>query len=164
MKFPAGLELNPATQEEIDHVEANYRPGERREQEVENAGRTLLDEFEQCWTVRAGGEIIGYFGVLVIPDESVMSRSRGFCFMSCEAANRHKLAFVKDSRPVYRWVVEQCPPWTDVYVSWPLASYVASVKWQKRVLGMREVARQPVHDGEEYVIFELTREEVQSWR
>lgn len=164
--FPGGFALAPSTQEEIDFVEANFRAGERHEREIERAERTRLGDFEQCWTVRAGnGDIVGYFGVLVMPGESFMSRTRGFCFMSCEAANRHKLAFVKASRPAFRWMVEACPAWTDRYLTWPLESYTASVRWQERVLKMRRVARVPAPvDGEKYIVMELTRQEVESWR
>ena len=164
--FPGGFAFAPSTQEEIDFVEANFRAGERHEREIERAERTRLGDFEQCWTVRAGnGDIVGYFGVLVMPGESFMSRTRGFCFMSCEAANRHKLAFVKASRPAFRWMVEACPAWTDRYLTWPLESYTASVRWQERVLKMRRVARVPAPvDGERYIVMELTRQEVESWR
>ena len=162
--FKGGFTLAPATQEDIDYVEANYRAGERHEREVENAPRTLLGDFESCWTVRAAnGDVIGYFGVLVMPAESFMSRTRAFCFMSCENANRHKLAFVKASRPAFRWMVEACPPWTDRYLTWPLESYAASVRWQEKVLKMRRVARVPAGNGECYVVMELTRQEVERW-
>ena len=163
--FPGGFALAPSTQEEIDFVEANFRAGERYEREIERAERTRLGDFEQCWTVRAGnGDIVGYFGVLVMPGESFMNRTRGFCFMSCEAANRHKLAFVKASRPAFRWMVEACPAWTDRYLTWPLESYTASVRWQERVLKLRRVARVPAPvDGERYIVMELTRQEVERW-
>lgn len=163
--FPGGFTLEPATQADIDLVEANFRAGDRREHEIEGGERTRLDEFEQCWTVRAAnGDVIGYFGVLVVPNESFMSRTRGFCFMSCENANRHKIAFVKASRHVFRWMVYQCPAWTDRFVTWPLESYAASVRWQRRVLRMRPVRLMPAPKGERYLIMEISRKEVMSWR
>ena len=163
--FPGGFTLEPATQADNDLVEDNFRAGERREQEIEGGERTRLDEFEQCWTVRAAnGDVIGYFGVMVMPNESHMSRSRGFCFMSCENANRHKIAFVKATRPVFRWVVEQCPSWTDTFLSWPLESYAASVRWQEKILKMRRVALVPAPMGERYVHLEISRKEVLTWR
>lgn len=164
--FPGGFTLAPSTQEEIDYVEANFRAGERREHEIERAESTRLSDFEQCWTVRAGnGDVVGYFGVLVMPNESFMSRTRGFCFMSCENANRHKIAFVKATRPAFRWMVGQCPEWADKFLTWPLESYAASVRWQEKVLKMRRVARVPAPvDGEWYIVMELTRQEVESWR
>lgn len=164
-EFPGGIRLFPATQEEIDYVEDNYREGERHEREVENAPPTCLSDFESCWIAKAAnGDVLGYFGVLVMPNHSVMSRTRALCFMSCENANRHKLAFVKASRPVLRWIVRQCPKWTDTYLSWPLESYKASVRWQEKVLGMRRVAYVPAAPGERYVVLETTRGEVESWR
>lgn len=162
--FPGGFTLALSSQEEIDHVEANFRAGERHERDVENAPPTLLEDFERCWTVRAGnGDVVGYFGILVMPNESFMSRTRAFCFMSCEAANRHKIAFVKATRPVFRWMVGRCPPWTDRYLTWPLESYAASVRWQEKVLKMRRIARVPAGNGENYIVMELTRQEVESW-
>ena len=163
--FPGGFTLAPAAQGEIDYVEGNYREGERREREVEGAPPTRLSDFERCWTVRAAnGDIIGYFGVLAMPNESHMSRTRAFCFMSCGNADRHKVAFVKATRPVFAWAVSQCPPWTDRYLTWPLESYAASGRWQEKVLKMRRVARVPAPaDGEWYIVLELTRQEVQKW-
>ena len=163
--FPGGFTLAPSTQEEIDYVEANFRAGDRREQEVENAPPTLLEDFESCWTVRAdNGDVIGYFGILVMPNESHLSRTRALCFMSCENANRHKVAFVKATRPAFRWMVGRCPSWVDTYLTWPLESYRSSVRWQEKVLKMRRVALVPAPvDGERYVVMELTRQEVESW-
>ncbi len=162
--FPGGFTLSPSEQREIDYVEDNYREGERREREIENAAPTRVGDFERCWTVRAGnGDVVGYFGVLAMPGESFMSRTRAFCFMSCENANRHKLAFVKASRPAFRWMVEACPPWTDRFVTWPLESYAASVRWQEKVLKMRRVARVPAGGGEHYIVMETTRQEVEQW-
>ena len=163
--FPGGFTLAPSTQEEVDYVEANYRAGERRECEIEKAPRTLVTDFESCWTVRAAnGDVVGFFGVLIMPCESCMSETRGFCFMSCENANRHKLAFVKASRPAFRWMVEQCPSWVNSFLTWPLESYAASVRWQEKVLKMRRVARVPApEDGEWYIVMELTRQEVETW-
>ena len=163
--FPGGFTLVPATQDDIDYVEANFRAGDRREQEVENAPPTLLEDCESCWTVRAdNGDVIGYFGILVMPNESHLSRTRAFCFMSCENANRHKVAFVKATRPAFRWMVGRCPSWVDTYLTWPLESYRSSVRWQEKVLKMRRVALVPAPvDGERYVVMELTRQEVESW-
>lgn len=159
MKFARGITMDPATQAEIDYVEENFRDGDRREAEIEGGARTTIDEFEKCWTVRAGADIIGYFGVMTIPSESQMSRTRVLCFMSCRNADRHKIAFVAASRSVLRYVVGECPKWTSRYVSWPLASYDASVRWQRKTLGMREIGRVPVKD-DFYVWFEITKEEV----
>lgn len=162
--FPGGFSIAPATQADIDYVEDNFRAGERREREVEDAPRTMLDDFESCWTIRAAnGDVIGYFGVLVMPAESFLSRTRAFCFMSCTNTDRHKVAFVKATRPIFRWVVAACPPWTERYITWPLESYAASVRWQERILGMRRIGRVPAGNGECYIVMELTRREVETW-
>ena len=160
MTFAHGIELTPATQADIDYVEDNFRDGDRQEAEVAGGTRTILSDFEQCWSVRAkNGDIIGYFGVMPLPNESYMSRTRALCFMSCENANRHKLAFVAASRPVLRFVVSGCPSWTDTYRSWPLESYAASIRWQIHVLGFRRVCRVPFGDYA-YIHLETTRKEI----
>lgn len=153
--------LAPSTQEEIDWVEANFREGEKRERDVAGGGRTLLETFEACWTIRdaASGDVFGYFGAMVMPGESCMSRVRGLCFMSCTNVERHKIAFVRSSRPVLRYVVGKAPKWVNKFISWPIASYRGSVEWHKRVLKMREARRVPAN-GDEYVIFEIERKEV----
>lgn len=163
--FRGGVLLRQATQEEVDYVERNYREGDRHEQEVAGAAgeRVLLSEFDACWTAFAGGDVLGYFGVMYMPGESHLSRTRALCFMSCTNVDRHRLAFVKSSRDAVRWVVRQCPPWTDRFVTWPLESYAGSVRWQEKVLGMRRTAYVPAGDGERYVVMEITRQEVERW-
>lgn len=160
MTFLHGINLSLATQEEIDYVEDNFREGDRREHEVAGGRSTRLDEFEVCYTVRAKNrDIMGYFGVMVMPNESFMSRRRALCFMSCENTNRHKLAFVADSKPALRAVVQNLPPWVDTFRSWPLESYPASIRWQERTLGFRRVGRVQIGD-DAYIHLETTRKEI----
>lgn len=156
--------MRPATQADIDYVEENFRDGERRDFEANGYRPTRLGDFEACWTVTAAnGDVVGYFGVMTPPCESFLGMTRIFCFMSCTNANRHKIAFVKATRPAFRWVAGQCPSWTERFVSMPLESYEASVSWQERVLGMRRVARVPCGGGEHYILLETTRKEIDSW-
>lgn len=164
VEFPGGVRLRPATQEDVDYVEANYREGERRERSLADADgdRTLVGDHEQCWTVvAANGDVLGYLGTLVLPDESVMSRTRGLSYMSCANVDRHVLSFVKATVPALAWLVERCPPWVDTFRSWPAASFERSVVWQKRILRMREVGRVPVKD-DFLVILETTRREMRA--
>lgn len=154
------IRLEPSTQEDIDYVEDNFREGERREADAAGGRRTRLDEFEQCWTAKAeNGDIVGYFGVMTMPDDSFMSRTRALCFMSCENANRHKLAFVASSMPALREVAAKCPSWVDTFRSWPLESYKASIRWQEKVLGFRRVGRVRIGD-DAYIHLETTRKEI----
>ena len=160
--FGGGVSLRPATQEDVDYVEANFRAGERRERELADADgvRTLVGDHEQCWTVVApNGDVLGYLGTLVMPGESVMSRTRGVSYMSCANVDRHVLSFVKATAPAFAWLVERCPPWVDTFRAWPAASFERSVVWQKRILRMREIGRVPVKD-DFLVILETTRREV----
>lgn len=163
VEFPGGVVVAPATQEDIDYVERNYRDGERRERALAGADgvRTLLEDHESCWTVRAGnGDVLGYLGLLCMPGESCMSRMRGVSYMSCHNVDRHAFSFVKSSAYVMKWLFSQAPRWVDTFRAWPAASFERSVVWQKKVLGMREVGRVPVGD-DWLVVLETTRSEVE---
>lgn len=158
-----GMSLAPATDAEIEHVERNFRPGDRHEQEVAGAAGTptRVDDFEDVWTVRIRGRIIGYVGVCVMPDVGSDAPVRGLCFMSCTETDRNRIAFVKDGREAMRFVVSQTPEHVETFLAWPLASYGMSVKWQKRILGFREAGRcDSGTPGEVYVVLETTRREV----
>lgn len=158
--FPRGVTLTRATQEDIDRVTANFRDGDRRTVEVGGGQTDRVEDFERCWVVKAAdGADLGYLGVMVMPDRSFMSRERGICFMSAKGADSHKIAFVAASKPVFRYVATCCPPWVDTFLSWPIESYAASVRWQTRVLGFRRVGRVPFGD-DAYVQLETTRKEL----
>jgi len=164
-RLPGGMTLSEATQEDIDYVESHFREGERRGQALADAEgeRTRLEEHDQCWTVRAeNGDILGYLGVLTMPDNSYMSNLRGISYMSCENVDRHAFSFVKGTLAGFRWMVEQMPSWVDTFRSWPPASFERSVAWQKRMLGMREIGRVPVKD-DFLVLLETTRREVEAF-
>jgi hypothetical protein len=159
--FPRGVTLTPATQEDIDRVVENFRDGDRRSVEVGGGKTDRVEDFERCWIVKAAdGADLGYLGVMVMPDRSCMSRERGICFMSANGVDAHKIAFVAASKPVCRYAAKCCPPWVDTFLSWPLESYAASVRWQTRVLGFRFVRRVPA-GSDAYIILETTRKEMQ---
>lgn len=158
--FPRGVTLEPATQGDLDRVAEEFRDGDRRTIDAGGGRTDRVEDFERCWVVRAAdGAALGYLGVMAMPDSSFMSRERGVCFMSARAVDSHRLAFVAASRPVLRYAASQCPPWADTFRSWPLESYAASVRWQKRVLGFREVGRVPIGD-DAYIHLETTRKEL----
>lgn len=159
--FPRGVTLTRATQEDVDRVTANFRDGDRRSIEVGGGKTDRVEDFERCWIVKAAdGADLGYLGVMVMPDRSCMSRERGICFMSAKGVDSHKIAFVASSKPICRYAATCCPPWVDTFISWPLESYAASVRWQTRVLGFRFVRRVPT-GNDAYVILETTRKEMQ---
>ncbi len=158
--FPRGMTLEPATQGDVDRVVAEFRDGERRTVEACGGETDRVEDFERCWTVRAGdGALLGYLGVMTMPDRSFMSRERGVCFMSAKGVDAHRLAFVAASKPAFRYAARCCPPWVDTFLSWPLESYEASVRWQTRVLGFRRVGRVPIGD-DAYIHLETTRREL----
>ena len=158
--FPRGVTLTPATQEDIDRVVKNFRDGDRRTVEVGGGQTDRVEDFERCWIVKAAdGAELGYLGVMVMPNESFLSRRRGLCFMSAKASNAHKIAFVAASKPVCRYAASCCPPWVDTFLSWPIESYEASVRWQTRVLGFRRVGRIPF-GNDAYIQLETTRKEL----
>ena len=158
--FPRGVTLTRATQEDIDRVTANFRDGDRKTVEVGGGKSDRVEDFERCWVVKASdGADLGYLGVMVMPDRSFMSRERGICFMSAKGSNSHKIAFVAASKPVFRYAATCCPPWVDTFLSWPIESYAASVRWQTRVLGFRRIGRVPFGD-DAYIQLETTRKEL----
>ena len=117
MRIDLGLDtrLETSTQEDLDYIQANFREGERMEQEAVEAGHDTLDLFEQCFTVWYKDERIGYCGIMLQPGQTILSPSRFVAYMSCENANRHKFYYVKQSRKVLKAVVDQVQPWVSEF-------------------------------------------------
>ena len=92
MKIEIGNEtvIETATQDDIDYVEDNFREGERAEHEVFGGKRTLLSDFETCWTIRHKGDVIGYFGIAIPLEATVHHTGRWLCYMSCANADKYK--------------------------------------------------------------------------
>lgn len=151
--------IETSTQEDVDYVESNFREGDRLEHESLDGGRTRVTMFEECWTVKHKGEIIGYCGVIWPGDETFMSPTRFLCYMSCVNADRYKLAYVKRSRAVMREVVRMTPERVTRFLSLPAKAYAGSVRWHARVLKMRPV-REVKYKGVDFILFETTRKEV----
>ena len=155
-----GTVLGPSTQEDIDYVEANFREGERMEQAVFGSPRTMLGDFESCWTVRHKGDVIGYFGVMIPRGMGVFAPCRWLCYMSCENANKYKLTYVRQSREVLKRVVAEVPDYVTEFRSLPAERYAMSVKWHERVLKMRRLGT-AVMNGERFAVFGITRKEIE---
>lgn len=156
-----GVTIEDSTQEDIDYVESNFREGDKVEHESLGGGRTMLDIFERCWTVRNGEDIIGYCGVAIPDGDTVLSNIRFLCYMSCTNADKAKVKYVKMSRRVMKAIVAQTRPWIDTYLSLPNVKYHGSVIWHERVLKMR-CLREDVWRGETFKLFVTTRKEVES--
>ena len=156
--FGYGVEMEPSTQEDIDYVEANFREGDRLEHESLDGGRTLLKVFEDCWTVRVKGMIVGYCGVAVPADMTPFGNERYLCYMSCENANKVKLTYVRKSRDVMRGIIERTDPSVEFFRSLPNVKYLGSVRWHERVLKMMRLGPVRYH-GEEFVLFGISRED-----
>ena len=154
-----GTEIETSKQEDIDYVEANFREGDRLEHEVLDGGRTLLKDFEDCWTVRHKGEIIGYCGVAIPMGATPFCPGRWLCYMSCENANRIKLAYVKKSREVMRRIALETPECVTEFRSLPAVRYEGSVRWHERVLKMHRL-EEVEYKGEKFVMFNLYRKEL----
>ena len=154
-----GTVLERSTQGDIDYVEANFREGERLEHGVFGGRRTMLSDFEECWTVRHGGEVIGYFGVAVPLEATVFHSGRWLCYMSCTNADRHRFMYVKQSRAVLRAVVSALPEHIREFRSMPAERYQKSVRWHERVLKMHRLGTVE-YGGERFAVFGITRKEV----
>ena len=146
--FGCGVEMEPSTQEDIDYVEANFREGDRLEHESLDGGRTLLKVFEDCWTVRVKGMIVGYCGVAVPADMTPFGNERYLCYMSCENANKVKLTYVRKSRDVMRGIIERTDPSIEIlwencggFPFWegnekPATAFVDKILDSKRPVGL----------------------------
>lgn len=154
--------VEPATQADIDWVEAHYREGDRRGHEALGGGRTTLGMFESCWAIRHRGALIGYCGVALPTGETWFGAKRWLCYMSATTADKVKLAYVKMSRRVMAAVVAETPPHVTTFLSAPLADYAGSVRWHERVLKMRR-AGEAVYKGVRFALFATTRKEVTEW-
>lgn len=153
-----GTVIETATQSDIDYVEENFREGERAEHEVFGSRRTLLTDFETCWTIRHKGDVIGYFGVAIPRESTPFHPARWLCYMSCTNAEKYKYMYVKQSRLVMRKVVESIPEHVTEFLSLPAERYAKSVRWHERVLRMHRMKTIELN-GERFVVFGISRKE-----
>ena len=153
-----GTEIETSKQEDIDYVEENFREGERAEHAVFGSRRTLLSDFETCWTIRHRGDIIGYFGVAIPRESTPFHPARWLCYMSCMNAEKYKYMYVKQSRTVMRKVIEGLPEYVTEFLSLPAERYEKSVRWHERVLRMHRLKTVELN-GERFVVFGISRKE-----
>lgn len=163
MKIDLGLDtvIEEATQDFIDYIAENYREEDRKENDVFTTEHDKVDMFEQCWAISHKGAPIGYCGIMIVPGETVLSSRRYVCFMTCENANKIKIAFVRMSRRVMKAIVGETRPWVTTFCSAPVEDYHGSIIWHERVLKMRRV-KESVFHNHRIIHFETTRNEVMS--
>lgn len=152
--------IETATQEDIDYVEANFREGDKLEHESLDGGRTLLSEFEDCWAIHCKGLLIGYCGIAIPMGATVFCPGRWLCYMSCENANKIKLAYVKKSREVMKRIALETPRYVTEFRSLPAVKYGGSVRWHEKVLKMHRLD-EVEYKGEKFVMFNLFRKELE---
>lgn len=163
IELDMGMTLEPSVQEDIEYTEANYREGDRMSHESLGGTPTRLETFEQCWTVRHDGDVLGYCGVAIPDGTTVLGPERFLCYMSTTHVDRIKVTYVKMSRRIMQAIVARARPWVDVLLSLPHAKYRGSVIWHERVLKMHPL--QEVHFmGEDFILFKTTRSEVLGWK
>lgn len=159
IELDMGVTLEESVQEDIDYVETHFREGDRLEHESLGGDPTSIDEFEQCWTIRHDGDIIGFCGVAIPDGTTILGPERFLCYMSTTHADKVKLTYVKMSRRVMQEIVARTRPWVDVFLSLPNSEYRGSVIWHERVLKMARLC--PVRfRGQDFVLFKTTRSEV----
>ena len=160
----ARCSLAPATEADFAWVNAHLRGMDRFEQQhfirIGDIPRPdSPDMLERAWTIRMGGEVVGYVGLQVPPGMTALSRLRFMPMLSMSQAQKMTLS-LPESRARAAWVVRQAPPWVEAFLSAPLARYAASVRWHERTMRWRRVAEYDV-GGERAVLFTISRSEVE---
>ena len=155
-----GITLARSWPEDVALVNANLREWDRREAQVFDGGRPdRLEDFEQCWTIRDGGDVVGFFGMRTFADESPMSRNRVLVELTTDHVWKMKVKYVRLSRKVFMAVCDRAPSWVTDFWTLPMKAYAGTVKWQERVLGMRRV-REIELEGVAHVLFHIARKEI----
>jgi hypothetical protein len=151
--------IRPATQEDIDLVEATLRDGDRAECEIFANWHQDIADFEKCWAIFGHGKLVGYCGVMVHSGQTALAPVRWLCFLSTQAVDTMKVSFVKDSRAVMREIVRHTPEHVTRFISMPAAAYRGSVIWHERVLKMHRNQTVIINDHE-HIIYTIDRKEV----
>lgn len=151
--------MRPATQEDIDLVEASLRAGDRAECEIFADWHQDIADFEDCWAIFGHGKLVGYCGVMVHPGQTALAPVRWLCFLSTQAVDAMKVSFVKDSRAVMREIVRRTPEHVTRFISMPAVAYHGSVIWHERVLNMHR-DQTVLIENHEHIIYTIDRKEV----
>lgn len=154
--------MRPATQEDIDLVEATLREGDRAECEIFADWHQDIADFEDCWAIFGHGKLVGYCGVMVHPGQTALAPTRWLCFLSTQAVDGMKVSFVKDSRAVMREIVRRTPEHVTRFISMPSAAYHGSVIWHERVLKMHR-AQEVLIKKHKHIVYTIDRKDVLSW-
>lgn len=137
--FGNGVTITKATQDDFDELNANLRADDRAECNALGYEGEDPKWYQRAWAIRKESELIGIIGWAMFNDTTPLSKSRLFLLMTTNAVWKHKVEYVKMTPVVARKVVSMMPEWvTDVYAL-PMSAYKKSIKWQKRILGFREI-------------------------
>lgn len=137
--FGLGVTAVPATQADMDALNADMRDLDRQEAELLGDGKEHLECFERAWAIRENGRLAGIAGFKPFAGSSAFSTARLFLWMSTNHIWKVKKTFLRISPKVAAFIASQMPPWvTDLY-SCPVASYSGSIKWQTKVLRFRHL-------------------------
>lgn len=154
--------MRPATQEDIDLVEATLRAGDRAECEIfgdKSAYHAKVDDFETCWAIFGYGKLVGYCGVLITPGTTALAPTRWLCFLSTESVDKMKISFVRDSIAVMKVIIERTPEHVTRFYSMPMSEYRGSIIWHERILKMKKSSVVMVN-GHEHTLYTIERKEI----
>lgn len=129
-----GVRLSEATAADFAILNEDMREADRREVEVfgqENEDPELWEAAYAVWHKGHLAGIAGWGGGWPLATE------RYFIFMSTNYVESVKYLFVKKSRAVANWVLNQMPRYVTRVVALPMSSYTRSIKWQVKSLGFR---------------------------
>lgn len=134
--FGDGVIMRPATREDIRIVDRNLRELDRKECEVAHDFDSVPEDYpEGIWAILHNGRHVGYGGFVCIWGDSIMSRRRGFYFLSTRHVEAMKYLFVKKSPLVFAALANKMPSYVDTVIAAPIKEYTKSIRWLEKVLG-----------------------------
>ena len=155
-----GVTMTGSTQPDFDYINAHLREGDKAETQVFDGGKPdSLSQMEKSWTIRDGGNVVGFLASMPFADESIMSRRRFMVQLTTDYVWKIKIKYVRFSRAVLRAFVENSPAWVDEFYTLPMKSYTGAVKWDEKILKLHRLRELDV-GGVPHVLFGITRKEV----
>lgn len=146
--------VTPATASDVAELNADMRDADREEVGVFGLTYDDCKSADGAWAVRIGGDLVCVCGTCALEaEESVLCRRRQFFLLSTNKVWRHKVGYVRYSRPVAEFVLRRLPAWVDTVWSTPMAKYTASIEWQKRCLGFTPVG-EGFYNGVRHIVLE----------